>query len=71
MNPRANHSGARARCQLRGFLYKSSLGSVSGYNPPWKTGANLPYIKLNIPMPCPPHSTFPDNPKEFHSLFHL
>jgi hypothetical protein len=39
MNPRANHSGARARCQLRGFLYKSSLSGFCSLRHP--EGARL------------------------------
>jgi hypothetical protein len=61
MNPRANHSGARARCQLRGFLYKSSLNGFSVIESS-QIEEIFTYILLNIPVACPPRATFLGQP---------
>jgi hypothetical protein len=58
MNPRANHSGARAKCQRRGLFEESSLGSFSAMEPSL-IEENFAYIKLNTPVTCPPRATCP------------
>ena len=44
MNPRANHSGARATCQLRGLFLEIVTGQLLDYQPSIVAGVNLIYV---------------------------